>query len=49
MEYKIVTSDNPTEIETEVNKLIKDGFKPLGGVSVCGSDDWEFYTQAMVR
>lgn len=34
MEYKIVTGGNPADLTHEVNKLIKDGWAPMGSHQV---------------
>lgn len=34
MQYKILAADNMTELETEVNAAIADGWLPLGGVAI---------------
>ena len=35
MEYKFVSEERGSTLEETVNNLIADGWKPLGGVSVC--------------
>ena len=59
MKYKLLTAEYPSKLEEEVNKLIKAGWTPQGGVSVClspvdenlepsqQSDYW--YAQAMIQ
>jgi len=44
MEYKVVAKVRLYELEEEVNKLIKDGWKPQGGIAVTSA-----YAQAMVK
>jgi hypothetical protein len=34
MKYQIVTSDSPHELTTKINKLITDGWKPIGSHQV---------------
>jgi hypothetical protein len=34
MKYQIVTSDSPHELTTKINKLIADGWKPIGSHQV---------------
>jgi len=34
MEYKVVNSSSPEGLQSKVNKLIKEGFTPSGGVHV---------------
>lgn len=45
MEYRIVSAQRMTELWSQVNRLIKAGFVPQGGVSFTGI----FYIQAMVK
>lgn len=52
MQYKVVTAhqqfmyDAIRELEKEVNKLIRDGWKPVGGVSIT-QDQYFRAAQAM--
>ena len=49
MEYKILSSRYPSELATDVNNAIANGWKPQGGV--CIQDigaSWKYY-QAMVK
>jgi hypothetical protein len=52
MHYRIVETKGTEGLETEVNEMIRDGWTPLGGVSVVNSQAntyaWWFY-QAMTR
>ncbi len=52
MNYRIVEAKDTEGLETEVNEMIRDGWTPLGGVSVVNSQAntyaWWFY-QAMTR
>lgn len=34
MEYRIIRNDSLTELSEKVNSLIKEGWEPLGGVSI---------------
>jgi len=47
MEYKTVLKNGP--IDEEVNKLIKEGYKPIGGVSIVSIKDHLYMSQAMTR
>lgn len=54
IEYTVVTATNdPEELTNEVRELIQEGWEPVGGVAVGGSesDEYEYLTfcQAMVR
>ena len=49
MKYKVVEESFRHDFEIEVNKLIKDGWEPLGGMSYsAGYGYGETYTQAMI-
>ena len=52
MEYAIAEArDEAANLGSKVNEYIKDGWKPIGGVTATylpGSGKWRFY-QAMVR
>ena len=52
MYYRVVEAKDTEGLETEVNEMIREGWTPLGGVSVVNSQantySWWFY-QAMVR
>jgi len=51
MEYKIVTQKYYQDLENEVNNLIKNGWKPQGGVAILYDSEngrTEYY-QAMVK
>ncbi len=47
VDYKILDTDSPVELEKLVRNLVKEGagFEPQGGVNVCCGT----YTQAMVK
>jgi len=53
MKYKLVENAYPESLESEVNNLIKQGWKPLSGVSVSrdryGSNNEKIYVQAMIQ
>ena len=49
MQYKILSNTNKKEFEQEVEKLIRDGWVLNGGVSVAANDDWEYYSQALIK
>ena len=40
---------NPTSLEDEVQRLIKEGWKPIGGVAVGELDHKTYYLQALVE
>lgn len=49
MKYKVVEQGSKYDFELQVNKLIKEGWKPLGGMSYsAGYGYGETYTQAML-
>lgn len=53
MEYKIAEGKNTKQLEIEVNKLIKEGWKPFGSISITslevgGARFW-LVVQPMVR
>lgn len=51
MEYMILRHSDETTLENRVNELIRDGWRPSGGICVTHSDTGrlEFYLQAIVR
>ena len=49
MEYQIIEECGIIELEHEVNKLIKKGWKPQGGVSVIKVGYEYYYTQAIIK
>ncbi len=50
MEYTVVIEELPSRFIEEVNDLIKDGWRPQGGVAVMVNKNGEGYQfQAMVR
>lgn len=49
MKYKVVENPFKHDFEMEVNNLIKDGWRPLGGMSYSSGYGYgETYTQAMI-
>lgn len=34
MQYQILTATNPDDLEQKVNKLLKEGWQPTGGLTV---------------
>ena len=49
-EYKIVEEHNEFSLEIKINKMIKDGWKPQGGLQIVkDSYDIEKFYQAMVK
>ena len=49
MKYKIIDAISGRQLITYVNKLIKEGWKPIGGVSItCEHHGAMVYAQAMV-
>ena len=52
MHYVILEEETPADLQREVNRAIKHGYTPQGGVSVGPSDLFSggvSYAQAMVR
>jgi hypothetical protein len=50
MKYRIVYARNIEKtLEEQVNKLIKQGWRPQGGVFVVGSPNGWHYWQAMIK
>ena len=49
MKYKIVRSGEMDELEKKVNRLLKKGWKVIGGVSVCGGYGHAHFHQAMSK
>lgn len=48
-DYKVVQARNPTSLEEEVQRFIKNGWKPIGGVAVCELYGKSQYLQALVK
>ena len=49
MEYCIVKEDTIVKFTDEVNRLLKEGWRPQGGMSVIWDEAYTYYYQAMVR
>jgi hypothetical protein len=50
MEYAIAEArDQAAHLAKQVNKLIEDGWKPIGGVAVHSDSGFWWFYQAMVR
>lgn len=49
MKYKLVKNANPDWLEEEVNELIKQGWTPLGGVSVACYEGEDYFAQALTK
>ena len=49
MEYKVATGEQPHLLELEVERLIEQGFKPVGGVTYCRDGYSINYAQAMTK
>jgi hypothetical protein len=49
MEYIILTDSYISRLESDVNKYIKDGWSPQGGVSISMTESDHFCAQAMVK
>lgn len=56
MEYNILTGNSSSELIEAVNKAIKQGWEPIGGVCVIvaqyaapGEKGYTFHQQAMIR
>lgn len=53
--YKIIHNNNHYELEAEINKYIKDDYKPIGGIAIKYSRDSsyhntvEYYYQAIIK
>ena len=45
MEYNVAWESSIIKFRNEVNRMIKDGWKPQGGISVSG----KWYYQAMIK
>lgn len=49
MKYKVIEETSRYDFEHKVNESIRDGWKPLGGMSFSGVYGYgETYTQAMI-
>lgn len=48
-DYRVVEARNPTSLKEEVQRFIKNGWKPIGGVAVCELYGKSQYLQALVK
>lgn len=49
-DYRIETSNNPSDLRTTINSYINDGWVPFGGVSVAIYENRDkIFAQAMVK
>ena len=52
-QYKVLSSDNLQELQSLVNKELKQGWQPLGGISTGAESDGDclsiIYMQSMVK
>lgn len=48
-DYKVVSEDYLPTLEKEVNKLISEGWEPIGGISVSILDEGCWWNQAMIK
>jgi hypothetical protein len=50
MKYKILSESEPLVLEDEVNRLLSDGWRPCGGVSVVRDTEFAppIFSQAMI-
>jgi hypothetical protein len=51
MEYRVIEANKALDLQEEVNRLIQDGWVPLGGVAVVFSStsNYRWFYQAMVN
>lgn len=49
MEYILIGADDEAKLEDEVNKAIKKGWEPQGGIAAATEEGRIFFFQAMVR
>lgn len=49
MEYTAVLGDDGGEFKKLINKMIKDSWEPLGGISVASNGSGVLFAQAMIR
>jgi Domain of unknown function (DUF1737) len=47
--YQIVAGLDASIVAEKVNKLLKERYLPLGGISVTANNEKPFYAQAMVQ
>ncbi len=49
MEYKIVWSPSVIQLEKDVKNHIKEGWIPIGGVSVSDGNSGKIWVQALIK
>jgi len=52
VEYKVVFEESLDDLKREVSEAMRDGWIPLGGVSIAAVGEWErpyVFAQAMTR
>lgn len=49
MEYTLVYDNIPDQLIQKVNKLIGEGWEPIGGIAVTRNDVEEVFYQALVK
>lgn len=49
MEYTAVLGDDGGEFKKRINGMIRDGWEPLGGISVTSNGAGAVFTQAMIK
>jgi hypothetical protein len=49
VKYVIIETHSARDLRVEVNEAIKNGWQPLGGVSVSTDGSYTAYIQAMVK
>lgn len=49
MKYTAILGDDGGEFKKLINKMIKDGWGPLGGISVASDGTGVLFTQAMIK
>lgn len=49
MKYAIVEESTSARLADLVNIYIRDGWEPLGGVTVMFGSGWKLYTQALIK
>lgn len=49
MEYTAILGDDGGEFKRRINEMIKDGWEPLGGISVASDGTGVLFTQAMIK
>jgi hypothetical protein len=49
MEYTLARGITSDSLIDKVNELIKQGWKPQGGIAMCGEEVYTVYYQAMIK